>query len=169
MGWVTLALRKQTLQRDISELTMRELEMSRKIRSVHRNLSYETSIFDNLKNAELRRAKEIFLQQADEENRPSRGDSKYDGNVGNYNYTADYNDWKDAYDRAKETYEEEKLKIQEYYEQRQQELEEEAQDQEDFINDQKTQVETQRQAEQAELEAITDEIKNEIQQSAIKF
>ena len=60
MAWVTLALRKQTLQSEVNELTYQDLELSRKLRQVHRHLSYETSIFNGYKRMEINSHKEAY-------------------------------------------------------------------------------------------------------------
>lgn len=154
MAWVTLALRKQTLQAEINELTYQNIELSRNLRQVHRHLSYETSIFEGAKSRELKEIKGEYDELR--KNRVSVGEEGYQ-------------EWKDQFEIAREEYQAQKQDIEDYYDVVKKELEEEAQADEDRINDEQTRVETQRQAMQSELEAIKEEIKTEIQNEAIKF
>jgi len=154
MAWITLALRKQTLKAQVNELNYEDIQLSRKKRSVHRHLSYEQSIFNSQKKAELRDAKEEYLEIRDE--RPDV-DSE------------DYEEWKVEYAAAQEDYQSEKQDIEDYYDDLNEQTEQEAQDEEDFIDEQITRVETQRDAMNQELQAITDQVKTEIESSAIKF
>ena len=171
MGWVTLSLRKQTLQADINELNFQDIQLSRKIRGVQRHLSYETSVFDSEKSARLKEARADYDEI--KKGRPSRSD--YQDQNGELTdeqkekYNEAYEDWKTDYNEAREEYLAEKEEIEDEYDDMKEMLEEEAKNQEDAYNDQKTQVETQRDAENAELQALTDEIKSEIESSAIKF
>ena len=155
MGWVTLSLRKQTLQAEINELNFQDIQLSRSIRAVHRHLAYETSIFESEKSAQLKDAKAEY-------NKAKAGRPKVSD-------TEAYEEWKVDYEEAKEKYLEDKELIEDYYDDIKTELEEEAKNKEDEYNDEKTEVETQRDAMNAELQAITDEIKSEIESSAIKF
>ena len=155
MAWITLALRKQSIQRDISEKNCYILELSRSIRATHRHLSYDQSIYNHDKTAELRDAKEAYNQA--KQNRPDVSDSEA------------YEKWKVDYTQAQEEYQAKKCDIEDYYDGINQDLEEEAQMEEDHFNELKTQAETQRDALNAELSALQDEVKTEIQNEAIKF
>ena len=154
MAWMTLALRKQNLKAEINSLTLEDIQLSRKVRSVHRTLSYEQSVFSSEKKSELRDAKSAYL-----EIRKQRPDVD----------SEQYEQWKVEYAEAQEDYQAQKQDIEDYYEDLNTQIEEEAQDEEDALQEQITRVETQRDAEQAELQAITDQIKTEIESSAIKF
>ena len=172
MGWVTLSLRKQTLQADINELNFQDIQLSRKIRGVQRHLSYETSVFDSEKSASLKEARTDY--DSAKKGRPSRSEytaENYNGDedAAKEAYNQAYDEWKANYDEARENYLADKEEIEDEYDDMKEMLEEEAKNQEDAYNDQKTQVETQRDAENAELQALTDEIKSEIESSAIKF
>ena len=154
MAWLTLALRKQTLKAQINELNYDDIQLARRKRSVHRHLSYEQSAFNSAKQSELADAKAEYLAIRNE--RPDI-DSE------------DYEEWKVEYSEAQEDYQSQKQDIEDYYEDLNQDAETEAQDEEDTLDDEITRVETQRDAMNAELQAITDEIKTEIESSAIKF
>lgn len=154
MAWLTLALRKQTLKAQITELNYDDIQLSRRKRSVHRHLSYEQSTFNSMKTAELRNAKSEYLEIR---NRRPDIDSE------------EYEEWKVEYSAAQEDYQSEKAGIEDYYEDLNQEAEAEAEDEENALDDEITRVETQRDAMNAELQAITDQIKTEIEASAIKF
>ena len=154
MAWMTLALRKQSLKAEINSLTNEDIQLSRKVRSVHRNLSYEQSVFDAQKKSELRSAKSKYMKIRNE--RPDVDSEQYE-------------EWKVEYAAAQEDYQAQKQDIEDYYDQVNEEIEAEAQDEEDALQDQITRTETQRDAQSAELQAITDQIKSEIESSAIKF
>ncbi len=154
MAWMTLALRKQNLKAEINSLTLEDIQLSRKVRNVHRSLSYEQSVFSSAKKNELRDAKSAYL-----EIRKQRPDVD----------SEQYEEWKTQYAEAQEDYQAQKQDIEDYYDDLNQQIEQEAQDEEDALQEQITRVETQRDAEQAELQAITDQIKTEIESSAIKF
>ncbi len=154
MAWISLALRKQSLKADINELTNYDIQLSRKKRQVHRHLSYEQSANKSAKTAELRAIKEPYMAL-----RKMRPDTK----------SENYQDWQNAYNDAKEDYQAQKADIEDYYDELNEELETEAQDEEDQIDEEITQTETQRDAMNAELQALQDQIKTEIQSSAIKF
>ena len=151
---MTLALRKQSLKAEINSLNFDDIQLSRKVRAVHRNLSYEQSVFSAQKKLELRAAKSEYMAIRNE--RPDV-DSE------------DYEDWKVEYAAAQEDYQAQKQDIEDYYDDLNEEIESEAQDEEDAIQEQITRTETQRDAMSAELQAITDQIKTEIEGSAIKF
>ncbi len=154
MGWITLSLRKQTLKAQISELNTEAIQLSRKQRSVHRHLSYEESVFDAQKKNELRQAKATYMQM-----RNARPDVD----------SASYEAWKTAYAEAQEDYQAQKQDIEDYYDEIKEEIEADSQDEEDAIEEEITRTETQRDAMTAELQALTDQIKTEIQSTAIKF
>ena len=155
MAWMTLALRKQVLKAQISELNYEDIQLSRRKRGVHRHLSYETSVFNADKKAQLRAIKAPLLEVRNR--RPDITDKEA------------YEQWKVEYAEAQETYQAQKQDIEDEYEDYQTDAEEEAKDEEDAIDEEQTRVEAQRDAMNAELQAITDQIKTEIEQSAIKF
>ena len=154
MAWMTLALRKQTLKAQISSLNNEDIQLSRKVRAVHRNLSYEQSVFSAEKKLELRDAKSQYM--AIRNQRPDTDSEEYE-------------QWKVEYSEAQEDYQAQKQDIEDYYDDLTEELEQEAQDEEDALQEEITRTETQRDAMNAELQAITDQIKTEIEGSAIKF
>ncbi len=154
MAWITLSLRKQTLKGQINELNNNDVQLSRQQRSVHRHLSYEESVFDTQKKNELRKAKSSY--NAIRSQRPDVD-------------SAEYEEWKVEYAAAQEDYQAQKQDIEDYYDELKTDLEQESQDEEDQIEEQITRTETQRDAMSAELQALTDQIKTEIQNSAIKF
>ena len=65
MGWVTLAARKQSLRLAMSNLEMRDLQISRTLRSTQRTMAYEQSIIKNNKAVELRDIKETYEEVRD--------------------------------------------------------------------------------------------------------
>ena len=155
MAWITLALRKQTLKAEISSLNFEDLQLSRERRAVHRHLSYEESIYNTSKKEEIRNAKSAYNEIRDQ--RPSVAD------------TQAYEEWKVQYAQAQEDYQAQKQDIEDYYDDLCADLEADAQDREDHLEEEQTRVETQRDAMSAELQAITDQVKQEIEISAIKF
>jgi hypothetical protein len=154
MAWITLSLRKQSLQSEVNGLNNEDVQLSRQQRAVHRHLSYEESVFDTKEKADLRKEKAAYLEIRD--NRPDI-DSK------------EYEDWKQKYAAAQEDYMAKKQDIQDYYDGVREDIESEAQDEEDRIQEQITRTETQRDAMSAELQSLTDQIKTEVQSEAIKF
>jgi len=154
MGWITLSLRKLTLKAEISSLTYQDIQLSRQLRGVQRHLAHEQSIHNLDKKAQLKDARANYDKLRKE--RPSVG-------------SEDYEEWKIQYAEAQEQWQQDQEDINDYYDDIMKDLEEQAQDQEEEIQQQQTEVETQRDAMQAELEALQDQIKTEIQNSAIKF
>ena len=154
MGWISLALRKQALKSQINELNYEDIQLSRKKRAVHRKLSAEQASYNADKRAELKDIKEVYLKV-----RGARPDPK----------SEEYQDWYYEYQCAQEDYQSQKQDIEEYYDDLNEEAETEAQDEEDAIDDEVTRVEAQRDAMNAELQALTDSIKTQIEASAIKF
>ncbi len=150
-----LSLRKQSLNADISEETMNILNCSRKKRQVHRRLSYEQSSYKKDKTAELSAAKSVYMEVRN--SRPDR--SNQDA----------YNAWQEQYNDVREDYMAQKEDIESYYDDINEEIEQEAQDEEDYIAEEQERAETQRDALNAELQALSDQIKTEIQNNAIKF
>ena len=155
MAWMVLALRKQSLKSSVNELTYEDIQLSRKVRSVHRHLSHEKSVYNAAMKGELREVKSAYMEVRNA--RPA--DLKSD----------EYNQWKQEYADAQEDYQAAKQDIQDYYDDLNEEIETEAQDEEDALQDDITETETQRDAQSAELQAITDQIKTEIEGSAVKF
>lgn len=154
MAWITLSLRKQSLQSQVTELNNEDVQLSRQQRAVHRHLSYEESVFDTQKKSELRKAKSDYLKIRNE--RPDIDSEEYE-------------EWKVEYSAAQEDYQSQKQDIEDYFDSIKEELESESQDEEDTIQEQITRTETQRDAMSAELQSLTDQIKTEIQGEAIKF
>lgn len=155
MGWVTLAARKQSLRLSLSSLEMRDLQISRTLRSSQRQSAYEQSIIKSNKAVELREIKNVFDDIKDERPEDKQSD--------------EYNEWYMDYQLAKEDYEAEKLDINEMYESQLAMLEEEASDQEAMLQQEQTTVEAQLEAMRAELDVVKEQISKEIEQSAIKL
>ena len=154
MGWITLSLRKQSLKSQVTELNNETVQLSRQQRTVHRHLSYEESVFDTQKKSELRKSKSAYMKIRNE--RPDIDSDEYE-------------EWKVEYSAAQEDYQSEKQDIEDYYDDLKEQLEQESQDEEDQIQEQITRAETERDAMSAELQSLTDQIKTEIQDDAIKF
>ena len=155
MAWISIALRKQGLKASVNELTYEDIQLSRKVRSVHRHLAHEQSRINNDQAKELREIKSDYTKI-----RNKRPDDVKDD---------DYAQWQADYNEAQEDYQSRKQDIQDYYDDLKEEIEAEAQEEEDTLQDQITDTEAQRDAQSAELQSITDQIKTEIEGSAVKF
>ena len=154
MGWVSLSLRKLSLRANISNLELRDIQISRTLRQTQRQLSYEQSIMKNNRSGELRDIKEVYDEIKGD--RPEM-DSE------------EYNEWYMEYQDAREQYEFEKNEIQTYYDDQLAMLEDEAADKEALLQEEQTTVEAQLEAARAELEAVSEQISADIESSAIKF
>ena len=155
MAWMCLALRKQSLKSSVNELTYEDIQLSRKVRGVHRKLSHEKASYNAAKKSELRDIKAAYMEVRNA--RP--GDIKSD----------EYQQWQVEYAAAQEDYQAAKQDIEEYYDDINEEIETEAQDEEDALQEEITETESQRDAQNAELQTITDQVKTEIEGAAIKF
>ena len=155
MGWVTLAARKQSLRLAMSNLEMRDLQISRTLRSTQRTMAYEQSIIKNNKAVELRDIKETYEEVRDA--RPEDMQSE------------EYSEWYMEYQAAKEDYEAQRLEITEMYDDQLAMLEEEASDEEAMLQQEQTTVEAQLEAMQAEFDVVKEQISSEIEQSTIKL
>ena len=154
MGWVSLSLRKLSLRANVSNLELRDIQISRTLRQTQRQLSYEQSIMKNNRSGELRDIKEVYDEIKGD--RPEM-DSE------------EYNEWYMEYQDAREQYEFEKNEIQTYYDDQLAMLEDEAADKEALLQEEQTTVEAQLEAARAELEAVSEQISADIEDSAIKF
>ncbi len=154
MGWISLTLRRQSLQSAIQEHELRDIELSRQTRRVHRQLSYDQSIYNADKTYELKVAKEAYM--AVREQRPDVASSEYA-------------QWAAEYADAKEDYEAQKMDINDYYDGIMEELETEATDEETRIQDEQTTLEAQLEAMRAELETVKEQIKSDIDSSKISL
>ena len=155
MGWVTLTARKQSLRLAMSNLEMRDLQISRSLRSLQRESVYEQSIIKSNKNTELREIKNVFDEI--KEDRPE--DKKSD----------EYAEWSNDYALAKEEYEAEKLDINEMYDDELSRLEEETAEKEADFQREQTTVEAQLEAMQTEYDVVKEQISKEIEESAIQI
>ena len=155
MGWVTLSLRKLSLRAEINALEMRDIQMSRQIRSIQKELSYEQSIFNKSKKEELFAAKQPYLDMREE--RPDGDDQQA------------YNEWSVEYSDAQRDYEERKQEINQYYDDMMQELEEEATDEETRLQEEQTVLEAQLEALRAEMETVSEQISSDIDSQKIKL
>jgi len=154
MGWVTLTLRKLTLRGEINSFEMRDIQMSRQIRSIQRNLSYEQSIFNNKKKHELADAKKEYLAIRD-----ARPDVKSD----------EYQTWQLDYNDAREDFEGQKQDINDYYDDIMNELEEAATDEETRLQEEQTSLEAQLEAMKGELESVSESISSDISSSKLNL
>ena len=133
MGWVSLSLRKQTLRAEINAKELRDIQLSREIRAIHRNLSYDQSVYNKDKKRELAAAKEGYMELRNERTE------------NNYEYGSDeYNEWYLEYQEAQTDYQEAKVEINEYYDDIMAEIEEEASDREAQLQEEQTQLENER-------------------------
>lgn len=155
MGWVTLTARKQSLRLAMSNLEMRDLQISRSLRSLQRESVYEQSLIKSNKNTELREIKNVFDEM--KEDRPEDKQS------------AEYNEWYMDYELAKQEYEAEKLDINEMYDDELSRLEEETAEKEADFQREQTTVEAQLEAMQAEFDVVKEQISKEIEESAIQI
>jgi hypothetical protein len=155
MGWVTLAARKQSLRLAMSNLQMRDLELSRQLRSMHRSSSYEQSIIKNNRAADLKQIKDAY-----DKVRNARPESMDDPG---------YNDWYLEYQAAREDYEHQKMILSEEYDDKLKMLEEEVADKEADIQQEQTTVEAQLEAMKAEFDVVSEQISQEIEDSVIKI
>ncbi|MBR5304055.1 MAG: hypothetical protein IKU37_04440 [Candidatus Gastranaerophilales bacterium] len=155
MGWVTLAARKQSLRLAMSNLQMRDLELSRSLRSMQRSSAYEQSIIKNNRAADLKLIKDKYDEIR--KNRPSDIQSE------------EYNDWYMEYQSAREDYEASKMQISEEYDDQLAMLEEECADKEAEIQQEQTTVEAQLEAMRAEFDVVKEQISKEIEDSVIQI
>ena len=155
MGWVTLTARKLALRLAMSNLEMRDLQISRTLRSTHRQAAYDQSIIKNNKQSELRQIKDAYNEVRDA--RPEDMQSE------------EYNEWYMEYQTAREDYEAERLEITEMYDDQLAMLEEEIADKEADLQQEQTTVEAQLEAMQAEFDVVKEQISEEIKQSTIKL
>lgn len=154
MGWVTLTLRKQTLKADINETQFQDIQLSRELRAVSRNLSYEKSVFNTKKSSEVESAKETLNKIRDQ--RPSIESDEY-------------KEWRQEYSDAREEYLAKKQDIEDYYDTVLEDLENDATDNENAKQDEQTQLEAQLEALQAELETVSEQIKSDIDADKISL
>ena len=155
MGWVTLTARKQSLRLAMSNLEMRDLQISRTLRSAQRSSAYDQSIMKNNKSVELREIKSVYDEVKND--RPEDMQSE------------EYNEWYMEYQSAKEDYEAQRLEISEMYDDQLAMLEEEMADKEAELQQEQTTVEAQLEAMRAEFDVVKEQISSEIEQSAIQL
>ena len=161
MGWITLTLRKESLDIDANNLELRDLQLSRRLRLIQKNLRRDQSIFTRNKKNELAKIKAEYDSVKDR--RPVGEDGKIDTG------SDEYATWQQDYAMAKEEYEAAKLEIENYYSDVNNELEEEATDRENEIKDQQTTVEAQLESNKTELETVKEQISKDIDQSKISL
>ena len=155
MGWVTLAARKQSLRLAMSNLEMRDLQLSRSLRSTQRSSAYEQSIIKNNKSVELREIKNVLDEVKERKPEDMQSD--------------EYNEWYMEYTSAKEDYEAQRLEISEMYDDQLAMLEEECADKEAEIQQEQTTVEAQLEAMRAEFDVVKEQISKEIEESVIQI
>lgn len=155
MGWVTLAARKQSLRLAISNLEMRDLQLSRSLRSTQRTSHYEQSIIKNNKSVELKEIKNTLDEVKGEKPEDMKSE--------------EYNEWYMEYQSAREDYEAQRVEITEMYDDQLAMLEEEAADKEADIQQEQATVEAQLEAMNAEFDVVKEQISTEIEQSVIQI
>ncbi|MBQ4647176.1 MAG: hypothetical protein IJB79_07495 [Candidatus Gastranaerophilales bacterium] len=155
MGWVTLAARKQSLRLAMSNLEMRDLQISRTIRSTQHTSAFDQSIIKNNKAVELREIKNTLDEVKGEKPEDIKSE--------------EYNEWYMEYQSAREDYEAQRLEISELYDDQLAMLEEEIADEEAMLQQEQTTVEAQLEAMQAEYDVVKEQISTEIEQSTIQI
>ena len=167
MGWITLSQRKQELLGAINELTYQDTQYSLEKRLVQRHLAFEQSIFHADQTKEMRAIKQTLDNVRNR--RPSADDYNISSSSKNSSYDKAYDNWKEQYAEAQKEYEAKKEDIQDYYDNLQTQAETEATDEETHVDQCMSTIETQLSAMNAELDAVKEEINNEIEKSAISF
>ena len=161
MGWITLALRQETLDIDCNNLELRDLQLTNELRMVEKNKSHDQSIFNKNKKAELAEIKAKYNKVKD--SRPVGDDGKIDTTSG------EYATWQQEYALAKEEYEGGKLEIENYYSDINNENEEEATDKENEIKDEQIDVESQLESKKKESDVVKQQISTDIDWQKVKF
>jgi len=154
MGWVSLSLRKASLRMDISNLELRDIQISRTLRQTQRQMHYDQSVIKNNKAAELLDIKSVY----DEVKSRRKGTDD-----------PEYNEWYQEYMDAREEYEYQKLQITEMYDDQLAMLEEEASEKEADLQQEQTTVEAQLEAMQAEMDVVSEQISKDIEDSVMKL
>lgn len=152
MGWVSLTLRKLSLRSGIQASELRDIQISRAIRSNNRQLSADQSIQNKSKQEELEAAKADYMEVRDDK---PEADSP------------EYNEWYQSYAEAKEDFESQKLDINNYYDDILKELEEEATDRETRYQEEQTTLESQLESLRAEFDSVKEQISSDIESSSI--
>ena len=155
MGWVSLSLRKASLRMGISNLELRDIQISRTLRQTQRQMHYDQSVIKNNKAADLRAIKDVY--DAVKQGKPQDMQSQ------------EYSEWYQTYTEAKEEYDYERLQITEMYDDQLAMLEEEASDKEADLQQEQTTVETQLEAMRAEFDAVKEQISADIESSTMKL
>ena len=127
MGWVSLSLRKLSLRANISNLELRDIQISRTLRRTQRTLSCEQATLRKDRSIRLEQERQKFL--AAKEGRPEDRNSQ------------EYQEWYEAYQTAKEEYEYEKMDIQNEIDDELARLEDEAADKEAQLQQEQTTIE----------------------------
>lgn len=154
MGWITLTLRRDSLEINGNNLEMRDLQLSRRMRTIQKNLAHDQSVFSKNKKSELAKIKATY-----DEVKNKRTGLEYGSD--------EYNQWQTDYAAAKEEYEAQKLEIENYYTDMNNEAEEESTDKENEIKDEQVTVEAQLESNKTELETVKEQISTDIDQSKI--
>ena len=154
MSWVTMNLRTGTNKVQINNLELRDIQYSRELRSIHRELAFNKTRLNN-----EQKNKEKELKEEYDAKRKERPDVKSD----------EYNTWATEFAEIKEDYEANKLDNDEFYESYQADLEEEATAEENFIQTQQNELEAELQAVRQELEVTKEQVGADIQSSKIKL
>ena len=157
MGWVTLNGRTLTLRTDINQMELQDIALSREIRGIQRNLSYQQSVYNKEKKRDLANAKREMNQVR--EAKPE--DAKYGSNA--------YNEWNTTYQEKRSEFEEQKVEIEDYYDGLLEEIEQEATDRETEKQEEQTVLEANLEAQRAELDVVKEQVSSDIDSSTIKF
>jgi len=196
MGWITLSQRKQELMAEISQKQLFDTQLSRTKRALNREYHLEKSIFNSQKSEELTAQWNIFqgvndampsINDFKDGGTATYGSKKYsvtaDGDAfkfGSKTYSSKDEAWQKAYETAKAAWEKDYQKAEREYNYQNVEisrrydnllgnLERSSKEQEEQLDEDSKELETEITALNAELEAIKDQIKTEIENSAISF
>ena len=163
MSWIALSLRKQSLKSEIAESDIQNIKLSRQIRSSQRSLSTNLSAFN------ARQSKEIRELESEALNGHAKSYNEHMAARPSDINSDEYKTWKAELDLLQEDINKAKEAVEEYYDGIQEKTETEAKDYQQTITERQDMLETQRMDMNAELQTLQDEIKTEIEQSAIKF
>ncbi|MBQ8634710.1 hypothetical protein IJ425_00975 [bacterium] len=138
---------------DISNLELRDIQISRTLRQTQRQMHYDQSIIKNNKAADLLDIKETYDEV--KSRRPEDMQSE------------EYAEWQQEYQDAQEEYQYEKLQITEMYDDQLAMLEEEASDKEAELQQEQTTVEAQLEAMRSEFDVVKEQISKDIESSVM--
>ena len=164
MGWVTLTLRKLSLTESIQNGEMQNLNYSRRLRGIQRQLSFDKTVVMNDRQEEIELAKEDYDDWYDKKPEKTNEDG-----TENEDYDKDYEEWSDTLRDKSEEYQDAKLDIETTYDIVLQNIEEAATELETDIQEQQTTLEANLESWRSELESINETISSDIKSSTIKL